>query len=174
MTMLDQYSPTTSPTTPDALMKDTGTGNTDHPDQAQINNLTDENTRLLTERDQAAAERDRYLSERDQATAAHQQFLITLGEVAKDAAEEHNWCSVARNLVEELGAPWPDPRGSHTMIITRTWTITADAHDSSQVTASFILDSLHDHDGAPQLDDDWEHPDTTADSGYVISDHWPN
>lgn len=50
----------------------------------------------------------------------HQNFLKVMSQNAYEAAVRHDWCSIARELVEELGGTWPEAR--YRVTYTRTYT----------------------------------------------------
>ena len=95
-------------------------------------------------------------AENQQLRAHHEDFLVHLGARAKEVAEENDWCSVAQNLVEELGGVWP-AETVYDFTVTHTWRIRAHLApgvDPDQVTETSIADSLRLWE-TPSMDDDW-------------------
>lgn len=79
--------------------------------------------------------------------------LEEIGRAAKDLAVEHDWCSVVRDKMAELGVPWPEDRW--TFVVTVEYEVTATrSGDSREPSESFIESSIATNE--LDLDNDWD------------------
>lgn len=102
----------------------------------------------------------------------HQDFLVYMGARAKEVAEENEWCSVAQNLVEELGGVWP-AEPTYEFTVTHTWRVRASLAagvDPDQVNETYIADSLRLWE-TPSMDDDWTDCTTIDTVGFTVTQH---
>ena len=96
-----------------------------------------------------------------------------MGVRARQVGLEHDWCPVARNLVEELDGIWPDDEDVFTFTITATWRVRArlssDADQNPEsVTSAFLTDSARVE--SVDMDDDWTNVEVLDSSHAVIGD----
>ena len=96
-----------------------------------------------------------------------------MGVRARQVGLEHDWCPVARNLVEELDGIWPDDEDVFTFTITATWRVRArlssDADQNPEsVTSAFLADSARVE--SVDMDDDWTSVEVLDSSHAIIGD----
>lgn len=111
-------------------------------------------------------------TENQQLRAHHEEFLVHMGVRAREVAEENEWCSVAQNLVEELGGVWPSDT-VYDFTVTHTWRVRARLAagvDPDQVTETYIADSLTLWE-TPTMDDDWTYCTPVEAVGFEVTQY---
>lgn len=110
---------------------------------------------------------DRLQNEVEQARDELTHLKRQVAEKARDLAEEHDWCSVVKTALTDLGIEWPEQEVNFTIEIRAHVTATTSAVMSTDL-ETFIYQSIEgvELDGTDQikvrLDEDWGR-DTRAD-----------
>jgi hypothetical protein len=112
----------------------------------------------VEQREAAVAEavRKAIVAERERGEQEMEDFKARVAQAAFDAAEEHDWCAVAENLITDLGMTWPAESKHFTVTITLD--VSAKRAAGGRVlTPSFVRDSQ-----SVDIDDDTytDHDDT--------------
>lgn len=101
--------------------------------------------------------------QRDQAEEALVDLKKRVGKTALELTQEHGWCDVVKEALEELGIEMEQS----TLQVTVVYTIKAAQTSTAVPTAEFVANSLMNLSSEIALDEDWTFDEDTIDYDVV-------